>query len=77
MEQLMNAQKMDGIITICRSMTHSTNPQPQIFVEGRPKRQRPTHQGPGGCGTRWRGGKQRRRTLFTSRDGWDSSVGLL
>uniref|UniRef100_A0A8D8J5Y0 (northern house mosquito) hypothetical protein n=1 Tax=Culex pipiens TaxID=7175 RepID=A0A8D8J5Y0_CULPI len=45
--------------------------------EGRPKRQRPTHQGPGGCGTRWRGRAQRRTTLFTSRDGWDSSVGWL
>lgn len=34
-----------------------------------PKRQRPTHQGPGGCGSRWRGMAQRRTTLFTSREG--------
>jgi len=28
-------------------------------------------------GTHWNGTCQRRMTLFTSRDGWDSSVGLL
>lgn len=50
--------------------------QTQAFIS-KPKRQRPTHQGPGGVGTRWRGRAQRRRTLFNSRNGWGCSVGLL
>lgn len=46
MDQLMKVQKMDGIIIICpKSMVDSPKILPQIFVEGRPKRQRPTHQG--------------------------------
>lgn len=46
MDQLMIIQKMDGITIICpKSMMDSPKIQPQIFVEGRPKRQRPTHQG--------------------------------
>lgn len=49
-----------------------------IFTEWmHKKRQRATHVGKGGCGSQWRGSIQRRTTLFTSRDGWDSSVGLL
>lgn len=49
MEQL---KKMDGIIiTYPKSTKDSTKIPPQAFVEGRPKRQRPTHAGKGGCGS--------------------------
>lgn len=46
MDQLKIIQKMDGITIICpKLMVDSAKIPPQIFVEGRPKRQRPTHQG--------------------------------
>lgn len=46
MEQLKKIQKMDGItITYHKSKMDWLKTPPQIFVEGRPKRQRPTHQG--------------------------------
>lgn len=46
MDQLERLQTMDGITIICpKSMMDSAKIPPQIFVEGRPKRQRPTHAG--------------------------------
>lgn len=47
MDQLKRIQKMDGITIICPKLMvdPSAKIPPQIFVEGRPKRQRPTHQG--------------------------------
>lgn len=46
MDQLKRLQKMDGITIICpKLMMDSAKIPPQIFVEGRPKRQRPTHAG--------------------------------
>lgn len=46
MDQLRIIQKMDGTTIICpQSMIDSAKIPPQAFVEGRPKRQRPTHQG--------------------------------
>ena len=46
MEQLKRYQKMDGtIITYPKLTAGWLKIPPQIIVEGRPKRQRPTHQG--------------------------------
>lgn len=46
MDQLKRVQTMDGISIICpQLMMDSAKIPPPIFVEGRPKRQRPTHQG--------------------------------
>lgn len=45
MDQLMTIQKMDGAIIWPQLMMDSAKIPPQAFVEGRPKRQRPTHQG--------------------------------
>lgn len=46
MDQLKIIQKMDGVTIICpQLMMDSAKIPPQAFVEGRPKRQRPTHQG--------------------------------
>jgi hypothetical protein len=48
MDQLKRMEEMDGItttITCPKLMMDSAKIPPQIFVEGRPKRQRPTHQG--------------------------------
>lgn len=46
MDQLLRIQKMDGVTVICPilMMDSAKTPTP-IFVEGRPKRQRPTHAG--------------------------------
>lgn len=44
MEQLKTFQIMDGITYPKLKMDWLKTPQ-QIFVEGKPKRQRPTHQG--------------------------------
>lgn len=42
----MEIQKMDGtVITYPKLMVDWPKIQPQIYGEGRPKRQRPTHQG--------------------------------
>jgi hypothetical protein len=46
MEQLKMCQKMDGtIITYPKLTAEWLKIPPQIIVEGRPKRQRPTHLG--------------------------------
>jgi len=56
---------------MCQQKQRPTGPCAPMGLLGQkgPKRQRPTHQGPGGCGSRWRGMAQRRTTLFTSREG--------
>jgi len=58
---------------MCQQKQRPTGPCAPMGLLGQkgPKRQRPTHQGPGGCGSRWRGMAQRRTTLFTSREGND------
>lgn len=46
MDQLKIIQKMDGLTITCpKLMMDSAKIPEQAFVEGRPKRQRPTHQG--------------------------------
>lgn len=46
MDQLKIMQNMDGTTIICpQLMMDSSKIPPQISAEGRPKRQRPTHQG--------------------------------
>jgi hypothetical protein len=46
MDQELTIQKMDGTTITCpKLMMDSEKIPPQAFGEGRPKRQRPTHQG--------------------------------
>lgn len=45
MDQLKRVHKMDGTTIICPQLMMDFAKTPQAFVEGRPKRQRPTHQG--------------------------------
>lgn len=45
MDQLRTIQTMDGTTIICPQLMMDSAKIPQAFVEGRPKRQRPTHQG--------------------------------
>lgn len=45
MEQLERVHKTDGTTIICPLLMMDFAKTPQAFAEGRPKRQRPTHQG--------------------------------
>lgn len=45
MDQLKRVHTMDGTTVICHQLMMDSAKTPQAFAEGRPKRQRPTHQG--------------------------------